>query len=188
MFVLFIICWFQEEELNNNRGEDRVRSHHAQGPGKRAGRTGWPQHVWALELKPWSVTQSRELLTGPTQPRFIYKEILRYDKVASDTVAPCQLASQTLTSWLRRRQLGGTLRLWRTELFAVWAGDQENIQVIIDWGFNKLCETQTYYRYRFPEIHNTVGAGDPSSIYSASALIWCMPNRLSIIFTRNLIF
>jgi len=42
-----------EEELNNNRGEDRVRSHHAHpGPGKRAGRTGWPQHVWALELKP----------------------------------------------------------------------------------------------------------------------------------------
>ena len=108
--VFFIICWFQEEELNNNRGEDRVRSHHAHpGPGKRAGRTGWPQHVWALELKPWSVTQSRELLTGPTQPRFIYKEILRYDKVASDTVAPCQLASQILTSWLRRRQLGGTL-------------------------------------------------------------------------------
>jgi len=43
-----------EEELNNNRGEDRVRHHHQGGPGgakQRAGRTGWPQHVWALELK-----------------------------------------------------------------------------------------------------------------------------------------
>ena len=39
---------FQEEELNNNRGEDRVRSTHHK---TRAGRTGWPQHVWALELK-----------------------------------------------------------------------------------------------------------------------------------------
>ena len=55
------IYWtvFQEEELNNNRGEDRVRGHHgaasghhaASAAGKRAGRTGWPQHVWALELK-----------------------------------------------------------------------------------------------------------------------------------------
>ena len=34
----------QEEELNNNRGEDRVR-------GAKPSRTGWPQHVWALELK-----------------------------------------------------------------------------------------------------------------------------------------
>jgi len=42
-----------EEELNNNRGEDRVRGHHGGGQhgSKRAGRTGWPQHVWALELK-----------------------------------------------------------------------------------------------------------------------------------------
>jgi len=35
-----------EEELNNNRGEDRVRSHT-----QKPSRTGWPQHVWALELK-----------------------------------------------------------------------------------------------------------------------------------------
>jgi len=34
-----------EEELNNNRGEDRVRSQN------KPSRTGWPQHVWALELK-----------------------------------------------------------------------------------------------------------------------------------------
>jgi len=42
-----------EEELNNNRGEDRVRSHNREGhqSKQRAGRTGWPQHVWALELK-----------------------------------------------------------------------------------------------------------------------------------------
>ena len=40
----------QEEELNNNRGEDRVRSSQHK---TRAGRTGWPQAVWALELKQW---------------------------------------------------------------------------------------------------------------------------------------
>ena len=37
---------FQEEELNNNRGEERVRT-----PVQKPSRTGWPQHVWALELK-----------------------------------------------------------------------------------------------------------------------------------------
>ena len=39
---------FQEEELRDNRGEERVRSQ--SGAGKPS-RTGWPQHVWALELK-----------------------------------------------------------------------------------------------------------------------------------------
>ena len=41
--------FLQEEELNNNRGEDRVRTH-----GQKPSRTGWPQHVWALELKQWN--------------------------------------------------------------------------------------------------------------------------------------
>jgi hypothetical protein len=40
----------QEEELNNNRGEDRVR-HHSIISNSKPARTGWPQHVWALELQ-----------------------------------------------------------------------------------------------------------------------------------------
>ena len=40
---------FQEEELNNNGGYHRMRS---RGCSTKSGtRTGWPQHVWALELK-----------------------------------------------------------------------------------------------------------------------------------------
>ena len=40
---------FQEEELNNNGGYHRMRS---RGCSTKTGtRTGWPQHVWALELK-----------------------------------------------------------------------------------------------------------------------------------------
>ena len=37
----------QEEELNNNGGAYRRMTK----PCKGGARTGWPQHVWALELK-----------------------------------------------------------------------------------------------------------------------------------------
>ena len=56
--------FFQEDELKNNRGEERSRSHSTEsraaavrtvaaagGHHGRPSRTGWPQHVWALELK-----------------------------------------------------------------------------------------------------------------------------------------
>ena len=49
-FSLFHICFiscFQEEELNNNEGSYRRMTK----PCKGGARTGWPQHVWALELK-----------------------------------------------------------------------------------------------------------------------------------------
>ena len=39
--------YFQEEELNNNEGAYRRMTK----PCKGGARTGWPQHVWALELK-----------------------------------------------------------------------------------------------------------------------------------------
>ena len=47
--IMIIQSKFQEEELNNNGGYHRMRS---RGCSTKTGtRTGWPQHVWALELK-----------------------------------------------------------------------------------------------------------------------------------------
>ena len=136
------------------------------GPSPQSPRPPWPRQEggphWLASARLGPRAQAVISDTEPrtldrTDPRFIYKEILRYDKVASDTVAPCQLASQTLTSWLRRRQLGGTLRLWRTAvLSALWAGDQENIQVLIWVSINHLWN---YFSLQIPSNLNTVEAG-----------------------------
>ena len=45
--VFFLFNFFQEEELNNNGNTYRRMTK----PCKGGARTGWPQHVWALELK-----------------------------------------------------------------------------------------------------------------------------------------
>ena len=44
---VFFKYFFQEEELNNNGNTYRRMTK----PCKGGARTGWPQHVWALELK-----------------------------------------------------------------------------------------------------------------------------------------
>ena len=49
LWVLFFCICFQEEELNNNGNTYRRMTK----PCKGGARTGWPQHVWALELKQW---------------------------------------------------------------------------------------------------------------------------------------
>ena len=46
-FLMIFFFNFQEEELNNNGGAYRRMTK----PCKGGARTGWPQHVWALELK-----------------------------------------------------------------------------------------------------------------------------------------
>ena len=46
-FTVLNFSLFQEEELNNNEGTYRRMTK----PCKGGARTGWPQHVWALELK-----------------------------------------------------------------------------------------------------------------------------------------
>ena len=46
-FLMISFFNFQEEELNNNGGAYRRMTK----PCKGGARTGWPQHVWALELK-----------------------------------------------------------------------------------------------------------------------------------------
>lgn len=45
VIIVVVLLLFQEAELNNNGGNMRLRA------GKGGARTGWPQHMWALELK-----------------------------------------------------------------------------------------------------------------------------------------
>ena len=46
-------CCFQEEELASSRGGSTCMERHRAPPITKPPRTGWPQHVWALELKQW---------------------------------------------------------------------------------------------------------------------------------------
>ncbi|XP_046665619.1 heart- and neural crest derivatives-expressed protein 2-like isoform X2 [Homalodisca vitripennis] len=46
---------FKADLSSHRRGERQTRPQSQVDPGKAKGRTGWPQHVWALELKPETV-------------------------------------------------------------------------------------------------------------------------------------